>query len=137
MENVIEFKYNRTPLYVHSRNTDTWLLRSFLVPGESRYISSKFNPLNRYGHPVNTNMFSKVSINGICLYTGVFRVKTTNTSIHPHSSRKPYPIAIPDKNGQTLHPFKTETGENGYPFWGSTCLYGFYKGVPPGLIGVD
>ena len=39
-----------------------------------------------------------------------FGVKTTNTSIHPRSSRKPYPI--PDKNGQTLHPFKTETGQN-------------------------
>ena len=38
-----------------------------------------------------------------------FGVKTTNTSIHPRSSRKPYPI--PDKNGQTLHPFKTEAGQ--------------------------
>ena len=72
MENVIELKYSRTPLYGHPRNTDTWLLHTvFLVPGESRYISSKFNLLNRYEHPVNTNMFSKVSINGICLYTDV------------------------------------------------------------------
>ena len=68
MENVIEFKYSRAPLYGHPPNTDTSLLQTvFLVPCPNMF--SKFNPLNTDTPLIWT--LSKVRINGIWLYPGV------------------------------------------------------------------
>ena len=64
-----------------------------------------------------------------------FGVKTTNTSIHPRSSRKPYPI--PDKKWANSTPVQDRNGAKLKPLLGQHMSLWLLQGGTPGLIGVD
>ena len=133
MENVIEFKYNRTPLYGHSRNTDTWLSRTVSL-SLGKAVTSPLNSTRLIGTdtPLIRTCFQRSALTGFVCILACLELKR---QIRPYT-----PIALENhtrsrfqtKMGKLYTRSRPKRGKTDTPFGAAHVFMAFTRGYPPG-----